>query len=87
MRINGWWKAYSARPGEPHLIDQLRVQQFVEHRVDLQSGEQVASKYAPITDAAVNVRLAWALSRSMRGLDGRLHRGRHADLGDVLEQT
>ena len=52
--------------GEPHLIDQLRAQQLVDHRIDAQRGQSVALKRAPITDAAFNVRLAPLLSRSMR---------------------
>ena len=42
-----------------------------------------ASKRAPITDAAFNVRLAGAVQPVDARLDGRLHRGRHAHLGDI----
>ena len=52
--------------GEPHLIDQLRAQQLVEHRIDPQRGEELSSNRAPITDAAFNVCFAVLLSRSMR---------------------
>ena len=42
-----------------------------------------APKRAPITDAAFNVRLAGAAQPVDARLDGRLHRGRHRDVGDI----
>ena len=69
--------------GEPHLIDQLRAEQLVEHRIDAQRGEQLG----PEAGADHRRRVQRPLGRGGQPvdarLDGRLHRGRHAHLGDI----
>ena len=64
--------------GEPHLIDQLRAEQLVEHRIDAQRGEQLR----PEAGADHRRRVQRPLGRGVQPvdarLDGRLHRGRHA---------
>ena len=52
--------------GEAHLIDQLRVQQSSNTGLIPSVATSSASKRAPITAAAFNVRLAGVLRRSMR---------------------
>ena len=52
--------------GEAHLIDQLDGEQLVDHGSMPSAASRSGPKRAPITDAAVNVRFAGALSRSMR---------------------
>ena len=52
--------------GEPHLIDQLRPKQLVEHRIDPQHAQKLRAEARPITDAAFTVRLAPLFRRSMR---------------------
>ena len=69
--------------GEPHLIDQLRAEQLVEHRIDAQRGEQLR----PEAGADHRRRVQRPLGRGVQPvdarLDGRLHRGRHRDVGDI----
>ena len=68
---------------EPHLIDQLRVQQLVEHRIDLESGEQIRAEVCADHRCRCQRALGLGTQPIDAGLDGRLHRGRHAQLGDI----
>jgi hypothetical protein len=69
--------------GEPHLIDQLRAQQVGEHRVDVQRREEVR----PEARSDHRRRGQGLLGRGVQPvdarLDGCLHRGRHAHLGNI----
>jgi hypothetical protein len=69
--------------GEPHLIDQLDTKQLVEHRIDAERGEQLG----PEASADHRRRVHRLLGRGVQPVDarrdGRLHRSRHRDVGDI----
>ncbi len=69
--------------GEPHLIDQLRAQRLVEHRIDAQRGEQFGPEAGADHRRRVQRPLGCGVQPVDARLDGRLHRGRHADLRDI----
>ena len=69
--------------GEPHLIDQLRPEQLVENRIDAQCGEQVGAEAGADHRRRVQRLLGRGGQPVDARLDGRLHRGRHRDVGDI----
>ena len=69
--------------GEPHLIDQLRVQQLVEHRIDAQRGKQLGPEAGSDHRRRVQRTLGRGAHPVDTRFDSRLHRGRHAHLGDI----
>ena len=69
--------------GEPHLIDQLRAQQLVDHRIDHQRGQQLRAEAGADHRRRVQRPLGRGVEPVDARRDGRLHRGRHAQLGDI----
>ena len=69
--------------GEPHLIDELRIEQLVERRVDAERGEQVGSEAGTDDRRRVQCPLGRGGQPVDASLDGRLHRRRHRDVGDI----
>ncbi len=69
--------------GKPHLIDQLSLEQLIEHRIDPQCDKQ----FRPEAGADHRRRVQRPPGRGGQPvdarLDGGLYRGRHAHLGDI----
>ncbi len=69
--------------GEPHLIDQLRADQLIEHRIDAQRSEQLRVKAGSDHRRRVQRPPRWRVQPVDARLDGRLHGGRHGQLGGI----
>jgi hypothetical protein len=85
VRINGCRNTNSARGAVHHLIDQLRVDQLVEDRVDPQAAAQQVG-IEPRTDDRRGIQHAFG--RSVQAIDARgdggLQSGRHTHVGNLV---
>ena len=83
MRISGCRNAYFGARGEPHLVDELGVDQLLDAGIDSQAGQQIGAEASP-DDRSGGKRVFGRRVEPIdaRG-DGRLQRGRHPHLGDI----